>query len=197
MLDNKANYFMTELNCSPQHLKLLIARVRDEYQEKHGTIPPDLQQVFDIAKKITPIPPRAKHGKMCVHIGCTFRMHCKSIRCPHCHHPQRKRKKQEPRVPTTTIQQQQQQQQQPPMQQAATPPAAPPAPPAVDKRPRERVIEYQQPAPKKFKHGEKNWYKDGMHECDLCKKYSIYAYGLEERQACAQLKEVPFRNKKC
>ena len=113
MLDNKANYFMTELNCSPQHLHLLIARVRDEYQEKHGTIPPDLQQVFDIAIKITPIPPRAKHGKMCG--GCCHVMHCKSIRCPRCHHPQRKRKKQEPRVPTTTIQQQQQQQ--PPMQQ--------------------------------------------------------------------------------
>ena len=193
MLDNKANYFMTELNCSPQHLKLLIARVRDEYQEKHGTIPPDLQQVFDIAKKITPIPPRAKHGKMCVHIGCTFRMHCKSIRCPHCHHPQRKRKKQEPRVPTTTIQQQQQQQP-PPMQQAATPPAAPPAPPAVAKRPRERVIEFQQPAPKKFKHGEKNWYKDGMHECDYCK---TIGNGLGERQACASFKDVPFRNKKC
>ncbi len=125
---------------------------------------------------------------MCVHIGCTFRMHCKSIRCPRCHHPQRKRKKQEPRVPTTTIQQQQQQQQQPPpMQQAATPPA-------VDKRPRERVIEFQQPAPKKFKHGEKNWYKDGMHECDLCKRYSIYAYGLEERRNCAMIKDVPFRN---
>jgi hypothetical protein len=194
MLDNKANYFMTELNCSPQHLKLLIARVRDEYQEKHGTIPPDLQQVFDIAKKITPIPPRAKHGKMCVHIGCTFRMHCKSIRCPHCHHPQRKRKKQEPRVPTTTIQQQQQQQQPPPMQQQVGIEVHNVAISEINrlkqelaKRPRERVIEYQQPAPKKFKFGEKNWYTDGEHECDLCS-------GCKRRQrhSCAEDKDVPF-----
>ena len=184
----KADYFMTELNCSPQHLHQLIYNVRENYLANHGIIPHDLQQVFDIAKKITPIPRQPKHGKMCVHNACTFRMHCKTIRCPRCHHPQRIRKKHKPRVLTTTIQQQQQQQQQPPppMQQAATPPAAPPAP-AADKRPRERVIEYQQPAPKKFKYGEKNWFTDGEHECDLCS-----GTGWLQRHSCAEDKDVPF-----
>jgi hypothetical protein len=46
------------------------------------------------------------------------------------------------------------------------------------KRPREpEVIEYQQPAPKKFKYGEENRYKDGKHECDECE-------GLPDQSRC-------------
>ena len=150
----KADYFMTELNCSPQHLHQLIYNVRENYLANHGIIPHDLQQVFDIARKITPIPRQPKHGKRCSR--CTFKMHCKTIRCPRCHHPQRKRKKHKPRVPTTTIQQQQQQP--PPMQQQVGIEVHNVAISEINrlkqelaKRPRERVIEYQQPAPKRQK----------------------------------------------
>ena len=62
---------------------------------------------------------------------------------------------------------------------------------AVAKRPRERVIEYmyQQPAPKKFKHGEKNWYKDGNRLSVTDVKIKKV---LKRDTNCAKIKEVPF-----
>ena len=93
MVDKKANYLMTELNCSPIYLHLLIHSVREDFQKIYGNIPEELQEVFDIARKITPLPAQVKHGKRCTR--CIYqKMHCKSIRCPRCHHPQRGRKKQ-------------------------------------------------------------------------------------------------------
>ena len=91
---------MTELNCSPQNLHYLIDMycVGACYPD---FIPEDLQTIFKIAKKITPIPLQPRHGKVCVHICCTHRMHCKTIICPKCHHKQRNPKKQKPRVTTT------------------------------------------------------------------------------------------------
>jgi len=85
-----------ELNCSPVYLRQLIGHVMNDYQKNHGNIPPKLQELFNIAIKISAIPRQPKHGKRCSKWGCQFKMHCKTIRCPWCHHPQRKRKKQTP-----------------------------------------------------------------------------------------------------
>ena len=92
---------MTELNCSPQNLHQLIDQYWHSVWGNWEEIPEDLQTIFKIAKKITPIPPQPRHGKICVHICCTHRMHCKTIICPKCHHKQRNPKKQKPRVTTT------------------------------------------------------------------------------------------------
>ena len=92
---------MTELNCSPQNLHQLIDMYCASAKNYGEYIPEDLQTIFKIAKKITPIPPQPRHGKQCVHICCTHRMHCKTIICPKCHHKQRNPEKQKPRVTTT------------------------------------------------------------------------------------------------
>ena len=92
---------MTELNCSPQNLHQLIDHYWYTVWGKWEDIPEDLQTIFKIAKKITPIPPQPRHGKECKSYGCTHRMHCKTIICPKCHHKQRNPKKQKPRVTTT------------------------------------------------------------------------------------------------
>ena len=92
---------MTELNCSPQNLHQLIDQYWHSVWGNWEEIPEDLQTIFKIAKKITPIPPQPRHGKECKSYGCTHRMHCKTIICPKCHHKQRNPKKQKPRVTTT------------------------------------------------------------------------------------------------
>ena len=92
---------MTELNCSPQNLHQLINHYWYTVWGKWEDIPEDLQTIFKIAMKITPIPPQPRHGKECKSYGCTHRMHCKTIICPKCHHKQRNPKKQKPRVTTT------------------------------------------------------------------------------------------------
>ena len=92
---------MTELNCSPQNLHQLIDMYCASAKNYGEYIPEDLQTIFKIAKKITPIPPQPRHGKECKSYGCTYRMHCKTIICPKCHHKQRNPKKQKPRVTTT------------------------------------------------------------------------------------------------
>ena len=79
---------------SPIYLHELVDKVRGDYLKNHGNIPPKLQELCDIVRKITPRPRQPKHGKKCRR--CLFKMHCKSIRCPNCHCPQRKRKKQTP-----------------------------------------------------------------------------------------------------
>ena len=91
---------MTELNCSPQNLHQLIDQYCLEFNHTKY-ITEDLQTIFKIAKKITPIPPQPRHGKECKSYGCTHRMHCKTIICPKCHHKQRNPEKQKPRVTTT------------------------------------------------------------------------------------------------
>ena len=84
-----------ELNCSPIHMRQLIWTAESKLRDYYGynwIIPEELQKVFDIARKTNPMPAQVKHGKKCSR--CLFKMHCKSLRCPRCHFPQRKRKKQ-------------------------------------------------------------------------------------------------------
>ena len=92
---NGISFFEPELNCSPIHMRQLIWTAESKLRDYYGynwIIPEELQKVFDIARKTNPMPAQVKHGKKCRR--CLFKMHCKSLRCPRCHFPQRKRKKQ-------------------------------------------------------------------------------------------------------